>query len=60
MLVSFFTKPKPEAELAGLIWNKESLRLPPDQRNLYRGLRSPLFWWAIVTALVLFFYVRFP
>jgi len=58
--VSLVTKPKLEAELTGLIWNKESLRLPPDQRNLYRGLRSPLFWWAIVTALVLFFYVRFP
>jgi SSS family solute:Na+ symporter len=59
-LVSVFTRPKPDAELVGLIWNKESLRLPADQRRLYRGLRSPLVWWAIVTALVLFFYVRFP
>src|SRR5690606_26252326 len=28
-VVSLVTKPKPEAELAGLIWNKESLRLKP-------------------------------
>ena len=60
VLVSLFTKPKPEAELAGLIWNKDSLRLPVGERHLYGGLRSPFFWWTIVTALVLFFYVRFP
>jgi solute:Na+ symporter, SSS family len=59
VLVSLFTRPKPSAELEGLIWNRESLRLPPDQRHLYRGLRNPLFWWAIVTAAVLSFYVRF-
>lgn len=58
--VSLVTRPKPSAELAGLIWNKQSLRLPEEQRAAGRGLRSPLFWWAIVTALVLFFYVRFP
>jgi solute:Na+ symporter, SSS family len=58
--VSLLTKPKPDAELVGLIWNKESLRLPAEQRGLYRGLRNPFLWWAIITAAVLFFYVRFP
>ena len=58
--VSLLTRPKPEAELAGLIWNRDSLRLPVGERHLYGGLRSPFFWWAIVTALVLFFYARFP
>ena len=58
--VSLATKPKPDAELAGLIWTKESLLLPEEQRASSRGLRSPLVWWALVTALVLFFYVRFP
>jgi SSS family solute:Na+ symporter len=58
--VSLVTRPKPEAELAGLIWNKESLQLPEVERAKYRGLRNPLFWWAIVTAAVLAFYVRFP
>jgi len=60
VVVSLLTKPKPEAELVGLIWNRDSLRLPADQRGLYRGLRRPFFWWAIVTAMVLYFYVRFP
>lgn len=58
--ISLVTKPKPDAELEGLIWNKESLRLPEAERAASRGLRSPLLWWAIVTAAVLFFYVRFP
>jgi SSS family solute:Na+ symporter len=58
--VSLVTRPKPEAELVGLIWNKESLLLPEDQRAQNRGLRSPLLWWAIVTAVVLYFYVRYP
>jgi SSS family solute:Na+ symporter len=54
------TKPKTKEELKGLIWNKESLRLPPDQRARNRGLRSPFLWWAVITAVVLYFYVRFP
>jgi solute:Na+ symporter, SSS family len=58
--VSLFTTPKPESELVGLIWNKESMRLPPEQRAMSRGLRNPLIWWALVTIAVLFFYVRFP
>lgn len=58
-IVSLMTKPKPEAELQGLIWNKESLHLPPDQREKQRGLRSPFLWWAIITAAVLYFYIRY-
>jgi SSS family solute:Na+ symporter len=59
-VVSVLTRPKPEAELTGLIWNRESLSLPPEERAMCRGLRSPLLWWAIVTAMVLFFYLRYP
>jgi SSS family solute:Na+ symporter len=33
--------------------------LPAEARDKYRGLRRPVFWWAIVTAAVLFFYIRF-
>ncbi len=57
--ISLFTKPKPESELVGLIWNKESLSLPPDQRAQQRGLRNPFIWWAIVTAVILYFYIRY-
>jgi SSS family solute:Na+ symporter len=58
--VSLMTKPKPAAELQGLIWNKESLSLPPELKATMTGLRNPTLWWAIVTAAVLFFYLRYP
>jgi SSS family solute:Na+ symporter len=57
--VSLMTTPKPEAELDGLIWNRESLQLPPQLRSTMRGLRRPGLWWALVTAMVLYIYVRY-
>jgi SSS family solute:Na+ symporter len=57
VLVSLVTRPAPEERLEGLIWNRESLRLPPEQRATLRGLRSPTLWWAIITAVVVFMYV---
>jgi len=59
IVVSLYTKPKPEEELRGLIWTKSSLYLPKEQRAEMRGLRNPALWWALVTAVVLFMYVRF-
>lgn len=59
-VVSLLTKPKPESELEGLIWNVESLKMPPQLRTTVRGLRRPGLWWAIVTAMVLYFYFRYP
>lgn len=58
--ISLVTRPKSEEELSGLIWNKESMRLPLDQRAHSRGLRNPVVWWVLITAIVLYFYVRFP
>lgn len=59
LVVSMMTKPKPEGELSGLIWNRESLRLLPEERDQQRGIRNPFYWWAFITAAVLFFYIRF-
>jgi len=59
VVVSLLTKPRPEAELKGLIWNKESLRLPEEMRQRSRGLRNPLLWWLIIFAFTVFLYVRF-
>ena len=59
VVVSLLTKPKLEAELGGLIWNRSALSLPPEQREKMRGLRNPTVWWAIVTAIVLFMYIRY-
>ena len=58
--VSLLTRPKPDAELEGLIWNRKSLEMPPKLRLAMRGIRRPGFWWAVVTALVLYFYFRYP
>jgi SSS family solute:Na+ symporter len=57
--VSLMTKAKPAQELEGLIWTKESLKLPPEDQHKMRGLRNPFIWWALITAAVLFFYIRF-
>ncbi len=59
IVVSLLTNPKPEKELQGLIWNKESLRLPEHMRDQMRGVRNPALWWAMVTAVVVYFYVRY-
>jgi len=59
IVVSLLTKPKPEAELKGLIWNRASLSLLPDERRQQRGLRNPFIWWSIITAIVLFFYIKY-
>ena len=59
VVVSLFTKGKTESELKGLIWNKESLRLLPQERKYQKGLRNPVIWWAIIMAIVLFFYIKF-
>lgn len=58
-LISLVTKPKGETELVGLIWNRKSLSLPPEERYQQRGLRNPFIWWALITAIVLFFYIKF-
>lgn len=60
IVVSLLTTSKPDRELVGLIWTKESLRLPPGEREASRGLRNPVFWWVIITVIVLLFYLRFP
>ncbi len=59
-IVSMVTAPLPREHLEGLIWTRDSLRLPPEQRATSRGLRSPTLWWVIITAIVLLFYALFP
>jgi len=59
VVVSLMSTPKPAAELEGLIWNKESLRLPANQRLQVSRLKSPALWWMLITAVVIYFYVRY-
>ncbi len=58
VVVSLFTKPVPAAALEGLIWNRASMRLPPDGRPLH-WWRKPVVWWGVIMAVVLYFYVRY-
>jgi SSS family solute:Na+ symporter len=59
VVVSLYTKPKPVAELDGLIWSIDSMSLPKEQRAQMRGLRNPLIWWAIVNAAVIGLYIKY-
>jgi solute:Na+ symporter, SSS family len=59
VVVSLLTKPRPAEELKGLIWNRESLRLPIEMRQRARGLRNPLLWWLIIFGFTVFLYIRF-
>ncbi|HKG06109.1 MAG TPA: hypothetical protein VKB19_06625, partial [Pedobacter sp.] len=59
IIVSLFTKQKPEEELEGLIWNRESLSLPKEQKGQQKGIRNPFVWWALITIVVLYFYIRY-
>jgi len=58
-VVSLMTRPKPDSELAGLIWNRQSLSLPAAERSLQRGWRNPFIWWLIITVVIGYFYVRY-
>ena len=59
VLVSLVTTPKPADEIKTLIWNRASLRLPKEMRAKTGGLKSPTLWWAIITAVVVYMYVRY-
>jgi SSS family solute:Na+ symporter len=57
IVVSLVTPRKSAEELKGLVWTRDSMRLPPEQRE--RGWRNPVVWWSVVTAATLFMYIRF-
>jgi SSS family solute:Na+ symporter len=59
IVVSLMTKPESEERLKGLIWNKESLSLPPDQRAEMHALLNPALWAGIAIALLIALYIWF-
>lgn len=59
VIVSLVTKARPEAALQGLVWNKSSLTLLPSEKLQQRGMRNPVIWWAVITIIVLYFYIRY-
>ncbi len=57
--VSLMTRPRSAEELTGLIWTRDSLRLPQEMREKMRGVRNPALWWAALTAVLLVIYVKY-
>jgi len=54
--VSCLTAPPPQENLAGILWNKSYLSLPPDEAQRYRGFKDWRIWWAIFVGIVLSIY----
>ena len=57
--ISLVTKPASDQQIEGLIWNKDALNLPPQERAKNRGWRRPVLWWAIINGVVIYFYIRY-
>ena len=57
VIVSLFTKPKPRAELVGVIWTPAALRVSPEERAKNRGWRSLTLWWALMVVSILSLYI---
>jgi SSS family solute:Na+ symporter len=57
--VSLVTEAKPDSELVGLIWSKDSLQLPPGERERYTGFRNPLWWWIVLNVAILYFVFKY-
>ena len=53
--ISFFTKPRDDEELRGLVWSLT--RIQKDERTAW--FRSPVFWAAVSAAIFVFFNVYF-
>ena len=57
--VSLLTAPPPNEKIAGIIWNKSYLSLPPDEQKHYRGLKDWRIWWGVFVGIVLAIYAFF-
>jgi len=58
-VVSLMFKPKSELELDGLVINYGKKGGGLSTTQSYKGFKNPTLWWAIITAAVLYFYVRY-
>ena len=57
--VSLLTAPPPREQLAGILWNKSFLSLPPEEQRKYRGFKDWRLWWALFVVTVLAIYAFF-
>ena len=57
--VSLMTTPKPAAQLEGLIWNLDSLRMPNSMRRGLRFFERPFLWWLVITVIMILLFIRY-
>jgi SSS family solute:Na+ symporter len=58
IVVSLATKPKPAAELEGLIWNWRAVLATHGDEQPH-GFMRPALWWLLINAVVVFMYFRY-
>lgn len=59
IVVSLFTTPKPVNALENLIWNWKSATGTAQGEDKPRILNNFAIWWGVITALVLYFYIKY-
>ncbi len=52
VVVSLFTRRKPDEELKGVIWTRSALGLREDEKAQNKGPRNLGLWWALMTILI--------
>jgi len=52
VVFSFFTKPKSDEELKGVIWTKSALGIGDDETGKYGGWKSIKLWWFLMVATI--------
>ena len=52
IIVSFFTKPKPDEELEGVIWTKSALGVADAEKGKHKGWKSLGLWWFLMAATI--------
>ncbi|MBT3191444.1 MAG: sodium/solute symporter [Verrucomicrobia bacterium] len=52
VILSLFSKPKPEEELEGVIWTKSALGVAEAEKGKYGGFRSLKLWWFLMAATI--------
>lgn len=59
VIVSLCTPAVPADRLENLILTKDNFRRSASDKAKYSGFKNPTLWWALITAMVLYFYIRY-
>ena len=57
VVFSFFTEPKSDEELKGVIWTKSALGIGDDETGKYGGWKSIKLWWFLMVATIAGLYI---